>query len=130
VTAIRAITQRMQEINLHTAEVVGAIGQQEVATGEISHNVASAALGSKAVVAALSDLASGVTQTRSSAETVLAASDEVENATVRLREEVEGFLKTVTGDEAAAQLNGPPHSPACRADWRRRGVFARRAPQP
>jgi methyl-accepting chemotaxis protein len=103
VTAIRAITQRMQEINLHTAEVVGAIGQQEVATGEISHNVASAALGSKAVVAALSDLASGVTQTRSSAQTVLAASDEVENATVRLREEVEGFLKTVTGGEEAAQ---------------------------
>ncbi len=40
VTAIRAITERMQEINAHTSEVVGAIAQQEVATGEISHNVA------------------------------------------------------------------------------------------
>ena len=95
VTAIRAITQRMQEINAHTAEVVGAIGQQEVATGEISHNVASAAIGSKAVVAALGDVASGVTQTRSSAQTVLAASEEVENATVGLRGEVEDFLRTV-----------------------------------
>ena len=43
VAAIRAITQRMQDINAHTSEVVGAIEQQELATGEISHNVASAA---------------------------------------------------------------------------------------
>jgi uncharacterized protein YdeI (BOF family) len=40
-------------------------------------------------------LASGVTQTRSSAQTVLAASEEVENATVKLRGEVEDFLRTV-----------------------------------
>ena len=96
VTAIRAITERMQEINAHTSEVVGAIAQQEVATGEISHNVASAAIGSKNVVATLGEVASGMTQTRSSAQTVLAASEEVENATVRLRGEVEDFLRTVT----------------------------------
>jgi hypothetical protein len=36
-----------------------------------------------------------VTQTRSSAQTVLAASEEVENATVKLRSEVEDFLRTV-----------------------------------
>ena len=86
---------RMQEINAHTSEVVGAIEQQELATGQISHNVASAAAGSKAVVAALGDVATGVTQTRSSAQTVLAASEEVEKATVKLRAEVEGFLSTV-----------------------------------
>ena len=68
VTAIRAITLRMQEINIHTSEVVGAIAQQELATGEISHNVASAAAGSKGVVAALGDVAIGVKQTRSSVE--------------------------------------------------------------
>ncbi|MDE1972468.1 MAG: PAS-domain containing protein [Hyphomicrobiales bacterium] len=95
VTAIRAITLRMQEINTHTSEVVGAIAQQELATGEISHNVASAAAGSKGVVAALGDVAIGVKQTRSSVETVLAASEEVENATVTLRAEVERFLTTV-----------------------------------
>ncbi len=37
-----------------------------------------------------------MTQTRNSAQTVLAASEEVENATVRLRGEVEDFLRTVT----------------------------------
>ena len=95
VTAIRAITRRMQEINTHTSEVVGAIAQQEAATGEISHNVASAAAGSKGVVAALGDVAIGVKQTRSSVESVLAASEEVENATVTLRAEVERFLNIV-----------------------------------
>jgi len=95
VTAIRAITQRMQDINAHTSEVVGAIGRQELATGEISHNVAGAAAGAKAVVTALGEVASGVTQTRGSAQTVLAASDEVENATARLRTEIEEFLATV-----------------------------------
>jgi len=49
----------------------------------------------RAVVSALGDVASGVTQTRSSAQTVLAASEEVENATVKLRCEVEDFLRTV-----------------------------------
>jgi hypothetical protein len=39
-------------------------------------------------------VAIGLTPTRSSAETVLAAS-EVEAATVKLRVEVEGFLRTV-----------------------------------
>ena len=70
--------------------------QQELATGEISHNVASAATGAKAVVAALGDVAAGVTQTRSSAQTVLAATEEVENATAKLRSEVEDFLRILS----------------------------------
>jgi len=94
VAAIRAITQRMQDINAHTSTVVRTIGQQELATGEISNNVASAAAGAQAVVRALDDVASGVTQTRGSAQTVLVASDEVENATARLRTEIEEFLAT------------------------------------
>jgi len=36
-----------------------------------------------------------ITQTRSSAQTVLTASEEVENATLKLRAEVEGFPSTV-----------------------------------
>jgi len=95
VAAIRAITERMRDINVHTSEVVGAIEQQELATGEISRNVAGAAAGSRAVVAHLGEVAGGITQTRSSAQTVLAASEEVENATVKLRAEVERFLSEV-----------------------------------
>ena len=95
VSAIRAITQRMQDINQYTTEVAGSVEQQEAATGEISHNVASAADSAKAIVSALDEVAGGVTQTRSSARTMLAASEDVENATARLRTEVEEFLGTV-----------------------------------
>ena len=95
VNAIRAITQQMQDINSHTSEIVGAIARQELATGEISHNVASAAAESKSVVAALGDVATGVTQTQTSARMVLAASADVEDATGKLRAAVESFLTAV-----------------------------------
>jgi PAS domain S-box-containing protein len=95
VTAIRDITQRMQDINRYTTAVAASIEQQEAATGEISHNVASAAAGTKTVVAVLHELAGGATQTRCSAETVLASSEAVERATDNLRTEVEGFLSKV-----------------------------------
>jgi len=95
VSAIRDITQRMQDINSYTSAVAISVEQQESATGEISHNVASAANGAKSIVAALGEVAGSVTQTRSSAETMLAASEEVEQATEKLRREVEEFLGTV-----------------------------------
>ena len=44
-------------------------------------------------MSALGDVASGVMQTRSAAQTVLAASEEVEDAAVKLRGEVEDFLR-------------------------------------
>ena len=45
--------------------------EQNVATGEISHNVASAAGGAKVVVSMLDQIAGAVSQTRSYADTVL-----------------------------------------------------------
>jgi len=95
VSAIRDITQRMQDINTYTSAVATSVEQQEAATGEISHNVASAAVGAKAIVATLGEVAGTVTQTRSSAQTMLTASEEVEHATEKLRREVEEFLGTV-----------------------------------
>jgi methyl-accepting chemotaxis protein len=92
VNAIRVITQRMQDINSHTSEIVSAIARQDLATGEISRNVASAAAQSKTVVAALSEVAIGVTHTQCSARMVLAASADVEDATSKLRAAVENFL--------------------------------------
>jgi len=95
VSAIRDITQRMQDINDYTSAVTLSVEQQEAATGEISHNVAGAAAGAKAIAAALGEVAGGVTQTRASAQTMLVASEEVESATAKLRREVEEFLSTV-----------------------------------
>ena len=56
VNAIRAITRCMEDINAHTSEVADAITRQELATGEISHNDASAAAQSKAAAAAFGDV--------------------------------------------------------------------------
>jgi len=89
------ITRRMQDISTYTGAVAVSVEQQELATGEISHNVASAANGAKAIVSALGEVAGGVTQTRGSAHTMLVASEQVENATAKLRGEVEAFLSTV-----------------------------------
>ena len=94
-TVIRRIADRMREINNHTAAVAASVQQQNAATGEITQNVASAAQGTKEIVLVLGDVAGAATETRGSAETVLAASQAVETAAAELRSEVEGFLQKV-----------------------------------
>jgi methyl-accepting chemotaxis protein len=95
VEAIRRISDRMREIHQHTAAVSGSVQQQNAATGEITQNVTGAAYGTKEIVVALSEVAGAATETRGSAETVLAASQAVEKAADDLRAEVEGFLEKV-----------------------------------
>ena len=95
VEAIRRISDRMQEIHHHTAAVSGAVTQQNAATREITQNVTGAAYGTKEIVVALSEVAGAATETKGSAETVLAASQAVEKAADDLRIEVEGFLEKV-----------------------------------
>jgi methyl-accepting chemotaxis protein len=85
----------MTEINEYTSAVAASVEQQNAATGEISHNVASAAQGTSHVVAVLNEVAGAATETRSSAEIVLGASETVENAVSNLRSEVETFLAKV-----------------------------------
>jgi hypothetical protein len=95
VEAIRKIATRMQEINQYTSAVAAAIEEQNSATGEISHNVASAAQGSGHVVEVLNEVVGAATETRVSAEVVRDASQTVETAVSNLRLEVEDFLKKV-----------------------------------
>ena len=95
VEAIHRIGQRMQEISTFTAAAAASVQEQDAATGEISQNVAGAARGSKQIVLVLADVAGAATETRGSAETVLAASQAVETAAGDLRAEVEDFLQKV-----------------------------------
>jgi methyl-accepting chemotaxis protein len=95
VEAIRRNTERMQEINRYTSAVAASLAQQNAATGEISHNVAGAAEGTRAVVAVLEQVAGAVRSTLGSADTLLASSEAVETAAGSLREKVEGFLREV-----------------------------------
>jgi methyl-accepting chemotaxis protein len=75
--------------------VAASVEQQNAATGEISHNVASAAQGTSQVVAVLGEVAGAATETRFSAEVVRDASESAEAAVANLRLEVEDFLAKV-----------------------------------
>jgi methyl-accepting chemotaxis protein len=95
VEAIRRIGQRMHEINQYTTAVAASLQQQNAATDEISHNVASAAQGAKMFTAVLREVAGAATETHVSAQTVLTASEAVQSAAAELRDEVEQFLSKV-----------------------------------
>jgi methyl-accepting chemotaxis protein len=95
VEAIGRIAHRMGEINNYTSAVAVSVRQQDAATQEISQNVASAADGAKMIVTVLSEVAGATTETQKSAQTVLAASESVEEAAANLRSEVENFLTKV-----------------------------------
>jgi methyl-accepting chemotaxis protein len=69
--------------------------QQDSATDEISHNVASAANGAKGMVSVLEEVTRAVGDTRSAAGKVLQASETVEAAATSLQRGIEGFLGRV-----------------------------------
>jgi methyl-accepting chemotaxis protein len=95
VKAIRCNADRMQEIDRFTSTVAASLQEQNVATGEISRNVASAAEGAKVVVSVLDQVAGAVSQTRSYADTVLKASETVATSAAKLQENVDNFLHRV-----------------------------------
>ncbi len=95
VEAIRRNTDRMQDIDNRTSAVANSLVQQDKATGEISHNVTSAAEDTKAVVAVLDEVSNAANATRGVADTVLAASEAVDTAAIDLRRRIEGFLRSV-----------------------------------
>lgn len=95
VEAIRQIVARMQEINDYTAAVAVSVEQQNAATGEISHNVTSAAQGTGHVVDVLTEVTNAATETRASAQVVRDSSETVEQAVANLRLQVEEFLARV-----------------------------------
>ena len=95
VEAIGRIARRMKEIDEYTSAVAISVEQQNAATSEISQNVTSAADGAKVIVTVLGEVAGATTEGQQSAQTVLAASELVEQAATKLRGEVEGFLTKV-----------------------------------
>ena len=95
VDAIRRNTGRMREIDGYTSAVALSLQQQDSATDEISHNVASAANGAKGMVSVLEEVTRAVGDTRSAAGKVLQASETVEAAATSLQRGIEGFLGRV-----------------------------------
>ena len=101
VGAIGGIAERMHEISAYATTVATAVEQQNAATREITHSVASAAKGAATAVSTLSQVEGAATATRISAETVLNAAQSVESAVAKLRNEVETFLGQVGAEQAA-----------------------------
>jgi methyl-accepting chemotaxis protein len=95
VDAIRRNTERMREIDGYTSAVALSLQQQDSATDEISHNVASAAQGAMAMVGVLNEVTRGVGDTGNAASKVLDASETVEAAANGLQRRIEGFLSRV-----------------------------------
>jgi NO-binding membrane sensor protein with MHYT domain/methyl-accepting chemotaxis protein len=95
VDAIHRIAERMRQINEYTSDVAASVEEQNAATGAISQNVASAAEGTKVIVGVLGQVAGSATGGRSSAQTMLATSELMEDAAGKLRTEVESFLAKV-----------------------------------
>jgi methyl-accepting chemotaxis protein len=82
----------VQEIQQFTAAIASAVEQQHASTGQISYNVATAAAGTKSVVAMLQQVSTASSDMHSAADTVLTASQSVEQAAESLRGSVDGFL--------------------------------------
>jgi PAS domain S-box-containing protein len=95
VEAIGRIAARMQDINTFTSAVAASVQQQDAATSEISHNVASAAQGTKTIVSVLSEVSGAASATRGAAQTVAQESEAMESAARRLRDEIDSFLGKV-----------------------------------
>jgi methyl-accepting chemotaxis protein len=95
VDAIRRNTERMREIDGYTSAVAASLQQQDNATDEISHNVASAATGAKGMATVLDEVMRAVGDTRNAANKVLEASETVESAASSLQRGIEGFLGRV-----------------------------------
>ncbi|HEX5507691.1 MAG TPA: PAS-domain containing protein [Pseudolabrys sp.] len=95
VEAIARIANRMREIDNHTSAVAQSVQQQSTATGEISQNVVGASDGAKLIVSVLNEVAGATTETQNSAQSVLTASESVEEVATNLRSEVECFLSKV-----------------------------------
>ena len=95
VRAIGSITGRMEEIRRFTTAIASSVEEQHAATGEISHNVTAAAVGTRSVVGVLERVSGAIADMQSSADTVLTASAAVEKAAESLRGSVDGFLRKV-----------------------------------
>jgi methyl-accepting chemotaxis protein len=95
VVAIGEIAEIMNEVNEISASIAAAVEQQGAATSEISRSAQHAAAGTGDVAANMGELSVAVDETSQSASHVLNAAGDLSQQAVRLRDEVDGFLRRV-----------------------------------
>jgi methyl-accepting chemotaxis protein len=104
VDAVREIGTAVREINTVTANIAGAIGQQDSATREISSNAQLAADGNSTLVANIGSLNDAIENTNKGASSVLSASSDLASTAELLSREVEKFFR----DLRASSESGEP----------------------
>jgi methyl-accepting chemotaxis protein len=95
VTAIGAITARIQEISGVATSIAAAVEEQGAATQEIVRNVGQAAAGTGAVTCNIAGVAGAADETGRAASQVLHAATELSRQSEHLSAEVARFLDTV-----------------------------------
>jgi methyl-accepting chemotaxis protein len=95
VSAIGAITVRIQEISAVTTSIAAAVEQQGAATQEIVRNVGQAAMGTGEVTSNIAGVAGAAEETGAAASQVLGAASDLSRQSEHLTAEVGRFLATV-----------------------------------
>ncbi|UMY20190.1 methyl-accepting chemotaxis protein [Methylobacterium organophilum] len=95
VSAIGAITARIQEINAVASTIAAAVEQQGSATQEIVRNVAEASNGTTEVTNNIAGVAQASEETGAAASQVLVSASELSRQSEHLSAEVQRFLATV-----------------------------------
>jgi methyl-accepting chemotaxis protein len=95
VTAIGAITGRIQEISGVATTIAAAVEEQGAATQEIVRNLTQAAQGTGAVTSTITGVAGAAEETGAAASQVLGAASELSRQSEHLSAEVGRFLATV-----------------------------------
>jgi methyl-accepting chemotaxis protein len=95
VAAIKAIGSTIDRVAEIATTIAAAVGQQDAVTKEISGNAQRAAQGTAKVAANISDANRGTLETGSASSQVLASAKTLAGESVRLKDEVDKFLKTV-----------------------------------
>ncbi|GJE27680.1 methyl-accepting chemotaxis protein [Methylobacterium organophilum] len=95
VSAIGAITARIQEINAVASTIAAAVEQQGSATQEIVRNVAEASNGTTEVTNNITGVAQASEETGAAASQVLVSASELSRQSEHLSAEVQRFLATV-----------------------------------
>jgi methyl-accepting chemotaxis protein len=103
VEAVREIGSAVREINEVTANIAGAVGQQDAATREISSNAQLAADGNSTLVTNIGSLNDAIGDTSKAASSVLLASSDLTSTAELLSREVEKFFRNLRADSDGNQ---------------------------
>ncbi len=102
---MREIGTAVREINEVTANIAGAVGQQDAATREISANAQLAAEGNSTLVMNIGSLSEAIDNTNKGASSVLSASSDLASTAKRLSHEVEKFFRDLRAEAETPARN-------------------------